>query len=196
MKKQGVQFEMFNWCTQLARGMSRRIKRCVTSAGAVGGLYPGEHRWGRHGGLVAVVGAAPHDDAAPGGPVHQAVRSRGVQWHLVVALRRGRRRPAPADGDGDGGPQGGGVAEQEGNRAGLSPGHLHPPARSLCSHCRRLRRRLLESYPIPIRYRYSFHYWATLRSLPYGPLLGYFYCKLRMEMMVPRATSLFVWKTV
>jgi hypothetical protein len=147
MKKQGVKFQMFNWCTQLATGVSRRIKGCVivTSAGAVGG--PGEHRWGRHGGLVAVVGAAPHDDAAAGGPVHQAVRSRGVHWHLVVAagvvpLRRGRRHPAPAGagaGDGDGGPQGGGMAEQEGNRAGLSPRHLHLsprpasscPARSL-----------------------------------------------------------------
>lgn len=102
------------------------------AAAAVGG--PGEHRRGRHGGLIAVVGAAPHDDAAAGGPVHQAVRAGGVHGHLVEAaglipLRRGRRRPAPAGaraGDRDGGPQGGRVAEQEGNRAGLSPRHLHP----------------------------------------------------------------------
>lgn len=71
----------------------------LTFAAAVGG--PGEHRRGRHGGLVAVVGAAPHDDATAGGPVHQAVRARGVHGHLVetagiVPLRRGRRRPAPA----------------------------------------------------------------------------------------------------
>jgi len=100
------------------------------AAAAVGG--PGEHRRGRNGGLVAVVGAAPHDDAAAGGPVHQAVRAGGVHGHLVeaaglVPLRRGRRCPAPAGARaGDGGPQGGGVAEQEGNRAGLSPRHLHP----------------------------------------------------------------------
>ena len=104
------------------------------AAAAVGGPGPGEHRRGRNGGLVAVVGAAPYDDAAAGGPVHQAVRAGGVHGHLVeaaglVPLCRCRRRPAPAGaraGDGYGAPQGRGVAEQEGNRAGLSPRHLHP----------------------------------------------------------------------
>ena len=113
------------------------------AAAAVGG--PGEHRRGWNGGLVAVVGAAPHDDAAVGGPVHQAVRAGGVYGHLVeaaglVPLCRGRRRLAPAGaraGDRYGAPWGGGVAEQEGNRADLSPRHLHPlqrlPGACACS---------------------------------------------------------------
>lgn len=125
---------------------------------AVGG--PGEHRRGRHGGLVAVVGAAPHDDAAAGVPVYQAVRAGGVHGHLVeaaglVPLRRGRRHPAPAGaraGDGDGGPQGGGVAEQEGNRAGLSPRHLHhlPPAWCLRNQDSWVCVEMGVSYPIKI----------------------------------------------
>lgn len=107
----------------------------------------GEHRGGGH---ADVVGAAPHDDAAAGGPVDEAVGAGGVHGHPLVAatllssssFRRGRRRrPAPADaaaGEGEGAPEGRGVTEEEGEDAGLSTRHLHLSQR----------RRLLPSYPI------------------------------------------------